>query len=98
MDKRKSVKIKMLLACVIILICAVITVKVLAAEHEGRELSTTKWQYLALTHELVRDVSSDGLGTRITKLGQDGWELVSVENFSESGTTTKTVFYFKRRL
>ena len=75
MDKRKSMKLKMLLACVMVLICAVVAVNVLAADRskDAKMPAATKWQYLAMTHDLALDAASRDLGRRITQIGQDGW-------------------------
>lgn len=55
-----------------------------------------KWQHMALTHNGA-DVSGDGnLSGQITKIGNEGWELVSVSSIIRNGTTEGTVFYFKR--
>ena len=78
-----------------ILICAIVAAKVLAVDRKDKEPSATKWEHLALEHHLKR---YDDPSKHIIKLGQEGWQLVTVENFSESGTTTKTVYYFRRRL
>ena len=100
MERATNTASRILLPCLAILLCAIVAGVVFAEDRkeDGKQPSPPKWQYLALTHDLSRDVTERELGKRITKLGQEGWELVSVENFSKSGTTSKTVFYFKRRL
>ena len=55
-----------------------------------------KWQFASL--KVPADTPENELGRQVLKMGQDGWELVSVENFAEDGTTTMTAFYFKRPL
>lgn len=73
--------------------------QVLAEDKRENEIkpSATGWQHLSLTHT-IGDTPKSELGKSINKLGREGWELVSVENITESGTTTKTVFYFKKPL
>jgi hypothetical protein len=58
----------------------------------------TKWQHLALQHDASKPFSTPDLARQINKLGEEGWEMVNVLNFQEEGTTTKTVYYFKRPL
>jgi hypothetical protein len=100
MERMNNVKMRMLLLCGVICFCAIAAVKVLAADYgnSGSLRPAAKWQYLALTHNVGPGSANDDLGRNITKLGKEAWELVSVENFTESGTTTKTVFYFKKKL
>ena len=98
MGKHKNVVARGLVACIIVSVGAVVGANVVAADHDKDNVKVggIKWQYLALTHNIVDNPPSNSLGKQITTLGQEHWELVSVENFSESGTTVKTVFYFKR--
>ena len=100
MEQTKPVKTRTLLLCGMICICAIVAAKVLAADDssEGPNRSVAKWQYLAFKSNIKPDSPTAEVGRTITKLGKEGWELVGVENHSTSGTTTKTVYYFKRRL
>ena len=99
MEKKDKVKTRMLLFGVMILLSIIITMQVLAEDQRKDEMkpSVKKWQHLSLTHT-IGDTPKSELGKSINKLGREGWELVSVGNLTESGTTTKTVFYFKRPL
>ena len=97
MHRSRNMKMRMLLVCGVICICAIVAATVLAADG-GNDASAEKWQYLAFKSKIEPDSPTAEVGKTITKLGKDGWELVSVENHSTSGTTTKTVYYFKRRL
>jgi len=55
----------------------------------------TGWQHLAFTY-IINETPKAELARNINKLGREGWEMVSVGNIIESGTTVKTVFYFKK--
>jgi hypothetical protein len=57
-----------------------------------------QWEHLAFTHDLKSAQTNADVAREIVRLGKEGWELVSVANFTESGTTTRTTYYFKRRL
>ncbi|MEQ1860446.1 MAG: hypothetical protein ABMA13_10965 [Chthoniobacteraceae bacterium] len=61
-------------------------------------MARPQWEHLAFTHDLRGGSKDPGIARKIVALGKEGWELVSVANFTESGTTTKTTYYFKRRL
>lgn len=58
----------------------------------------SQWEHCAFTHNLGGDQSNAEIARTINGLGNDGWELVSVANFEVNGTTSKTVYYFKRPL
>lgn len=99
MENTKKDKTRMLLYGVMILLCTVIAMQVFAKDR-GREQmkpSATRWEHLALTN-VIGETPKNELASSINKLGREGWELVNVGNTTESGTTTKTVFYFKRPL
>ena len=100
MGKEKGMRTRMLVLCFVMCVCVVIVATALAAEAEKDEPKAPipKWQHLALTHQLDGGAPKGALGRQITKLGKEGWELVSVANVSKAGTTTKTVFYLKRWL
>jgi len=95
-DKGKS---RILLHGIMILLCTIIAVQVLGQGLNRDEMkpSTTGWQHLSLTHTIGETPKTE-LVRSINKLGREGWEMVSVGNIIESGTTTKTIFYFKRPL
>lgn len=98
MQKTKKPKTTPLLLGLMILFCAVIAIQALAEDRGNVPQPFAKaWQHLALTHALGETPKSE-LASSINKLGREGWELVSVANIAESGTTTKTVFYFKKPL
>ena len=90
---------RLLHGIMILLLCTIIAVQVLAQEQHRGEMkpSATGWQHLALTNTIGETPKTE-LARSINKLGQDGWEMVSVGNIIESGTTTKTIFYFKKPL
>ncbi len=99
MEQSGPVRTRTLLLCGMICMCAIVAAKVLAADSsETPSRSAEKWQYLAFKSKIEPDSPTAEAGKTITKLGKEGWELVSVANHSTSGTTTKTVYYFKRRL
>ena len=97
MQQSRNTKARVLLICGMIFTCAILVAEVLGADG-GNVASAAKWQYLAFKSKIEPDSPTAEVGKTITKLGSDGWELVSVANHSAAGTTTKTVYYFKRRL
>jgi hypothetical protein len=56
-----------------------------------------RWQHMALGTDIGERISDPGLSRQINRLGDEGWELVDVENITRNGTTTKTVYFFKKR-
>jgi hypothetical protein len=96
-DKAKSKTL--LYGMMIFLLCTVIAVQVLARQqNRGKTEAYAKgWQHLALTNT-IGETPMNELAGNINKLGREGWEMVSVGNVIESGTTTKTIFYFKKPL
>ena len=57
-----------------------------------------KWEHLALPRDASKPLSDPEFAKQINGFGTEGWELVTVLNFAKDGTTTKTVYYFKRPL
>lgn len=56
-----------------------------------------RWEHLAMGVDTQNGVGEQDTGAQIIRLGNDGWELVDVENVVKDGTTTKTVYFFKRK-
>ena len=56
------------------------------------------WQHLALAHPADKDWDDRELAKQINKLGREGWEMFSVLNFDKGGTTSNTIYYFKKPL
>ena len=57
-----------------------------------------QWQHLALAHNAAEKGNDGELARQINKLGREGWEMVTVLNFSEDGSTNNTMYYSKRPL
>ena len=66
-----------------------------------------KWEYRTLSlvmnekENLVWYDAQEDLSTvseKLNALGQEGWELVSVDTNTLSGVTIKTIYYLKRLL
>ena len=99
MGRTMNTKAALLLCCTVALVCIVIAGTALAAAHDSdNPRSATKWQYMAFEHDVINGPLGGELGKTITKVGRDGWELVSTANYLKDGTTVSTVFYFKRPL
>ena len=81
----------------VLLVCAIALPLAYAVAFPGDDIAVShgSWEHLALTQE--SDGLGDGLGSQINRLGSEGWQLICVTPFSENGTTTKTVYYFKRQ-
>jgi len=88
---------RVVLPGVVAALCAVVAAGMWAADRERPQAEKpAAWEHLALQHDASRGFADADLATRIRRLGQEGWELVTVTNFAEGGTTTNTVFYFKK--
>lgn len=66
-----------------------------AQNDQAEATEATHWEHAALTHESPT-VQNAELSRKIVKMGEDGWELVTVTPVVSEGTTIQTVFYFKR--
>mgnify|MGYP001113944527 CR=1 FL=1 len=96
MENNGKSKYRILFNCIVILLCTIIAVQVLAQDQQVKP-SAVRWEHCALTN-VISETPQNELASSINKLGREGWELISVGSITESGTTTKTVFYFKRPL
>lgn len=54
------------------------------------------WEHLALEQDAAQGISTPAFARQINQLGDAGWELVTVTTHQNGGSTTKSVFYFKR--
>jgi hypothetical protein len=55
-----------------------------------------QWQHLAFAHDASKPWNEREIARQINKIGREGWEMVSVLNFTKDGTTNKTIYYFKK--
>ena len=90
---------KLFFPCVcLVLLAAAATATLWAAptRSDSKAPTTIQWKFASL--KVASDTPDNELGRQILKMGRDGWELVSVENFIKDGTTTHTAYYFKHPL
>jgi hypothetical protein len=66
------------------------------ATQESPAAQRQQWEFASLKVAVDRPVRE--VGASILKMGREGWEMVSVENFVVDGTTTETAYYFKRAI
>jgi hypothetical protein len=99
MEMTETGKTRMLAPGLILLLGALVAMQAWAQDPSGsrEKPAAMTWQHLALTQTLGQTPEEE-LARSINKLGREGWELVSVGNITKAGTTTKTVFYFKKPL
>ena len=73
-----------------------VTMTSLSAQSAAPDVAPARWEHLALTQESGQVGGDRDVSRKIVKLGEQGWELVTVSTTVEDGSTTKAVFYFKR--
>lgn len=61
-----------------------------ALSAEPKPDAAPKWEYRVVTHEQLLDLGKKDLAAGLNKLGDDGWELITVERLD------KTAYIFKR--
>ncbi len=54
------------------------------------------WEHLAFESQGASLKRDPKLAREITRLGNEGWELVDVETINEAGNTASKIFFFKR--
>ena len=61
---------------------------------EGQERRLNRWEHLAIPHP---SAELDGeLSQQLNRLGNEGWQLVTVSSIVEDGTAKSAIYYFKR--
>ena len=88
-------KPNIVLSCLCVLLGAATLLQVPTNAAPSRTAAAKSWEHLAMTIDGPK-LSTPEISRKIIGLGNDGWQLVDVETYSEVGTTTKAVYFFKR--
>ena len=98
MKKATITKTTIMLSCAMMFVCGIVVATVFAADQnkDTETVGVVQWEFCSL--KVSVNQSTGEVGRQILKAGREGWELVSVENFTADGTTTHTAYFFKRRL
>ncbi len=91
-------KLNVPIICTVLCLSAVLvgTLTAQDAPKDAGEAADVRWQHMAMTVDLNDDQHHRKFVRQLSQVQNDGWELVDVENFDRSGTTIKTVYYFKK--
>ena len=84
----------MFLVCCLSLMTTAFVFTASATPRDAGQRSVAQWEHLALTH-MGADLGGE-LSQKITRLGNEGWQLVCVSTIDKDGTTEKMFYYFKR--
>ncbi len=72
----------------------------LSAQNADQGVSSNgivRWEHMAVPRDIGTGIADAAFSRQIVQFGNDGWELVDVESVDKDGTTTKTIYFFKRR-
>ena len=63
----------------------------------GATSPSDKWIHLALPSPNNDELGNKEFANKINQLGKNGWQLVDVESSIKDGTTSKRIYFFKRK-
>ena len=95
----KNPTLKLATTALALAACLGLSLNLLAQDEPSADpVAAKQWQHLALSHNTAELGNDAELAKQINKLGREGWEMVTVLNFSKDGSTNNTMYYFKRPL
>ena len=80
----------------ILLVSVMLTYSLFAEDSKHQDKKRVRWEHSALTHNEAEVDGHPQLASQIVRMGNEGWQLVSVSTIEKEGTTVKTILYFNR--